>query len=357
MLAELWLILCKNTYNAALEQRIYARRQRKQISKFDQINQLPDLKKEHPEFKIVGSQVLQNVIERVDLAFQGFFRRSKAKQEKAGFPRFKSSDRYDSFTLKQAGWNLEGKYLIIRNIGRLKLFKSRPIEGTIKTVTVRRTRTGKWFVSFSCDNVLARKFPYAEKKVGIDVGLNHFLTDSDGNHVENPRYFRKSEKQLRRRNRKLHRRKNGSKRRNKARVLVAKAHEKVTNQRKDFLHKTANAYIKEYNIICVEKLHIRNMVRNRNLSKSISDASWGRFIDYLTYKAEEARRRIIKVPPHNTSQECSGCGETVKKSLSVRTHRCPHCGLVLCRDHNSALNILRAGQALQSLTTELSGVD
>ncbi len=352
-----WLELCRTLYNLALEQRISIYRQYgKTISANEQKKQLPELKMAFPEFKTVGSQVLQDVIERVDRAFQGFYVRLNQRNGKAGFPRFKSRNRYDSFTLKQAGWRLEGRYLYVRNLGRFKLFLSRPVEGDIKTVTIRRTSTGKWFASFSCDNVPAREYPATTREVGIDVGIKSFCVDSDGSQINNPEYLKQSLKLLRRRQRSLSRKKKGSNRRNKARLLVTSAHEKIANQRKDFLHKLANYYIQRYQTIYIEDLNIKGMVRNRHLARSISDSSWGMFFNMLSSKAEEAGRTVVKVPPHNTSQICSGCGEKVPKSLSVRVHRCPFCNLVLDRDINASLNILRLGQSLQASTDGIPAV-
>lgn len=237
-----WLEQCRILYNLALEQRIMVHRQtRKSISLYTQQAQLPELKEAFPDFKIVGSQCLQDVLDRLDKAFQAFFQR--VKEGKAGFPRFKSFGRYDSFTLKQSGWRLEGRYLHLAKIGRLKLHLSRPIEGEIKTVTIRRTTTGKWFVSFSCDEVKPRIFPPTDKAVGLDVGIKSFAVDSEGKVVENPKHLCESFKTLRVHQRKLSRRIKGSRRRHKARIQLARLHEKVANQRKDFLHKTANHYI------------------------------------------------------------------------------------------------------------------
>ena len=355
--ANHWFDLCRELYNLCLEQRRNAYKQyKKSFSCYDQQYQLPDLKQGFPEFKQVGSQVLQDVIQRVDKAFQAFFRRLKVKGKRAGYPRFKGKNRYDSFTLKQHGWKLNGKYLHIRNVGTFKLFLSRPIKGNIKTVTVKRTSSGKWFVAFSCDNVPIRQFPETTVEVGIDVGIKAFCVDSEGNKFDNPKYFRKSEKLLHRRQRSLSRKKKGSNRRNKARILVAKAHEKVSEQRKDFLHKVANFYINNFKTIFIENLNIKGMVKNKYLSKSIGDVGWGMFFNFLQYKAEEAGREVIKVPPHNTSQICSMCGEKVPKTLSVRIHHCPFCSLSIDRDYNASLNILRVGQTLQALTPELSGV-
>jgi putative transposase len=355
--AKKWLELCRTLYNSALEQRIEAYKQEvKSVSVYEQMAQLPKLKQTSPEFKNVGSQVLQDVLQRLDRAFQGFFRRVKEKNDKAGFPRFKGKHRYDSFTLKQSGWKLQGKYLHVKNIGTFKLFLSRPVEGTIKTVTIRRTPTGRWFVAFSCEDVPAKEFPKTTAEVGIDVGIKSFCVDSTGNVIGNPKYFRKSQKVLRRRQRSLSRKEKESNRRGKARILVAKVHEKVASQRKDFLHKVANYYIKNFATIYVEDLKIKNMVKSRHLSKSIVDSSWGMFFSILSGKAAEAGRTVVKVTPNGTSQACSNCGEKVPKSLSVRIHRCPSCGLILDRDHNAALNILRAGQVLQAPTSALAGV-
>ena len=355
--AAKWLTLCRHLYNAALEQRISIYRQDKgSISCYSQTSQLPELKAAFPEYREIGSQVLQQVLERLDKAYQSFFRRLKSKNVKAGFPRFKGGNRYDSFTLKQAGWELEGKYLTIKKVGRFKLRLSRPIEGDIKTITIRRTPTGKWYVCFSCNNVPEKKLGESKTTIGIDVGIKSFLVDSEGNKVDNPAYLRESERLLRRRQRTLCRRGKGSKRRNKARVLVAKTHEKVSDQRRDFLHKVANQYIANYGLIFVEDLNIEGMVKNRHLSKSISDSSWGTFFNLLAYKAEEAGRQVIKVPAYSTSQICSGCGEKVPKSLAVRIHTCPFCGLIMDRDENAARNISQVGQTCQALTPALVGV-
>lgn len=349
-----WLDICRTVYNSALNQRINAFKESgKTISVYDQYKQLPNIKKNFPEIKIVNSQTLQDVLERLDKAYKNFFRRVK-KGEKPGFPRFKNSNSYNSFTLKQTGYKLEGRYLYITNVGRFKLFLSRPIEGIIKTVTIRRMPTGKWFVAFSCDNVPAKQFPNTNKEVGIDVGIKSFCVDSEGGIVDNPKFLRESEKLLRRRYRKLSRRKKGSKRRNKARILVAIAHEKIVNQRKNFLHKVANKYIENFQTIYIEDLKIQNMVKNRHLSKSISDSSWGTFFQFLSYKVENTGRKVVKVNPNGTSQRCSQCGEKVQKSLAVRIHCCPSCGLKIDRDLNASINLLHDGQSCQALTSDIS---
>ena len=350
--ADNWLLLCQRLYNVALEQRIKCYQQfDKSLSCYDQINQLPELRAEFLEYTEVGSQVLQDVIERLDKAYKAFFRRVKSGGSKVGFPRFRSRDRYDSFTLKQTGWKLDGKYLTIRNVGRFKLRLSRPIEGDIKTVSVHR-QSGNWYVCFSCDKVPEKKLKPCLKSVGIDVGIKTFCVDSDGNQAESPKYFRNAEKQLRVRQRVLSRRVKGSQGRKDARLLVAKAHDKVSEQRNDFLHKVANHYITNYGVICIEDLNIKGMSKNHHLAKSITDASWGKFFEVLSYKAEEAGRLVIKVPRFEpTSKTCSQCGAINQElELSDRQWVCKSCGVLHDRDYNAAKNILRVGQTLQELT-------
>jgi len=352
-----WIDKCRTVYNLALEHRIVLYRQWKaSISCYSQCKELTELKKQFPEFKTVDAQCLANVIERLDMGFQSFHRRVREGGVKAGFPRFRSADRYDSFTLRQSGHKVEGRNLYIRNVGRFKLFLSRPVEGEIKTVTVKKAAAGKWYVSFSCEKVPAREFPETSKQVGIDMGLHSLLVDSDSGVVENPEYFRKSEKILRRRQRRLCRRKRGSTGRKEARFLAAKTHNKIANQRKDFLHKVSSGYIKRYKIISIEDLNITGMGKNRHLAKSISDAGWGMFSDMLSYKAEEAGRIVVRVNPYGTSQICSGCGEKVPKKLSVRIHSCHACGLILDRDENASRNILALGQSVQASTVALAAV-
>lgn len=344
--ADNWLGLCQRLYNIALEQRISLYRQDKTfISLYSQINQLPELRSHFPEYHKVGSQVLEDVLKRLDKAYRGFFRRVKIKDSKVGFPRFKGRNRYDSFTLRQSGWKMEGKYLTIKNVGRFKIRLSRPIEGEIKTITIRRSSTNKWFVTFSCDNVPAKPLPLTGKTIGIDVGCESFLTTSNGDKIANPRFFKKSQDVLKMRNQRLSRREKFSNRSTKSRILVAKAHEKVRNQRRDFHFKNANKLIKENDFIFIEKM--KSWGTHRSLNRSMRDVAWFEFFNILRFKAVEAGKEVIGIPAKDTSQLCSQCGVRVPKDLSVRVHSCNHCGLTIDRDHNAALNIYRAGQALQ----------
>ena len=342
--AEKWLSLCRQLYNDSLNERIIAYKERKKsVSQYDQMKRLPQLKKVFKDFKQVNSQTLQDVIQRLDKAYQGFFRRVKNK-EKAGFPRFKGQNRYDSFTLKQTGWKLNNNYLEIKNIGRFKIFLSRPIEGDIKTITIRKSLTNQWFVNFSCDNVPKKLLPKTNKESAIDMGCESFLTDSNGNKIINLRFFKNSQDILTKRQQKLSQKVKGSHRRRKARLLVAKIHQKIFNQRKDFHFKIANKLVKENDRIYIEKFN--SFKSFRSLNKSMRDTAWFQFFNILRFKAEEAGREVVEVPAKNTSQLCSKCGRIVEKDLSIRIHKC-QCGLEMDRDWNAALNILRLGQSLR----------
>lgn len=339
--AEGQLALCAELYNAALQERRDAwQRAGISITAASQMAQLPEIKRLRPEYKEIGSQVLQDVLQRLDRAFRAFFRRVRAG-EKPGYPRFKSRSRYDSMTFKQTGWKLEGRRLTLQGIGTAKLFLSRPIEGRIKTVTLRRDRCGDWWVTFSCDGVPKRPLPETGKAVGIDVGLEKFLATSDGEFVENPRHLRRAEAALKRTQRRVSKRKRGSKRRQKMVRTLARRHRKVQRARRDFHFKTARKLVHQYDLIAVEDLNVRGLSRGM-LAKSVNDAAWGQFLRILCAKAEEAARTVVAVNPSGTSQVCSGCGcePRERKTLSVRTHRCSECGLVLDRDTNAARNIL-----------------
>ena len=349
------LELCRQVYNLCLEQRIFVwKNQKKNISCFDQIKQLPELKKEFKEFKQIPSQTLQEVVERLDKAYKDFFSRIK-RGETAGFPRFKGVNRYDSIILKQNGWILEDNKLIIKKIGTFKIVKHREIIGKIKTITIKRSLTNKWYVYFSCDNVPNKPLPKTGKSIGIDVGCENFLTDSNNQVIANPRLLNKSQEILVKRQQRLSRRVKGSNRWNNARLLVAKAYEKTRNQRRDFHFKVANQLVKDNDIICIEKMRSFNSFRSIN--RSMKDVAWFGFFDILRFKAEEAGKEVIEIPAKNTSQLCSNCGELVEKELSNRIHDCPNCGFTTTRDHNASLNILRLGTSHQrSLTEKLPGI-
>ena len=223
----------------------------------------------------------------------------------------------------------------------------RPLKGVPIEACIKRTSTG-WFASILCDVGEAPKKEEPKEYVGIDVGLSSFATLSTGEKIPNPRYYRESEVLLAERQRKLAKKKKRSKSRKKAKKLVAKTHQKITNQRLDFVRKLAKDLYKRFDFIAFENLNIAGMAQNHCLSKSILDAAWGLFILCLTNKAEEAGKWAVGSNPYGTSQDCSGCGERVPKTLADREHVCPYCGLKLDRDHNAALNILALGRSVVS---------
>lgn len=274
-----------------------------------------------------------------------------------GFPRFKKPNQWHSIQLRQYGNEKnrrdvmlapDNKHMYIpKKLGGLvKMKLHRPLEGTPKTAHLVLRADGHWYALIVCETEpKSEHAPSAceHGDIGIDVGLKSFLTDSIGNTIENPRFYRTSQKTLRRKQRALCRRKKGSNRRRKAAKNVAKTHLKINRQRRDHHFKTAKPYAEGYHRIVVEDLQITNMVKNHHVSKSILDASWGAFLTILSAKAESAGHEMIRVNPRFTSQKCFQCREVVQKSLSVRTHICPHCGYIADRDVNAARNILKAG--------------
>ncbi len=360
---------CRVLYNTALEQRIAAwQRCHVSVTRYQQEAELKDIREAFPEYAGLHSHVLQDVLARLDKAYQAFFRRVQAG-EKAGFPRFQGRTRWHSFTYKEHGngARLDNGYLVLSKIGRIPVRWSRPIEGTLKTVTISKEADG-WYVCCSCADVPTQPLPLSGRETGIDVGLKVFLSTADGQIVENPRHYRKAERELKTAQKRVSRRKKGSHRRQQAAAQCAKKHQHVRRQRSDFHHKTALALVQRYDTIYVEAIQAANLSRRpaavlddgggygRNgasrkagLNKSIHDAGWGQFLSILAFKAACAGKRVEAVNPAFTSQDCSGCGTRIQKSLSVRTHVCPHCGLVLDRDENAARNIQWLGQSLRGV--------
>jgi len=345
-LLEQTLEICRWIYNDTLALRKNAWEQEQlSISLYETNKILTQWKRERPELKLVHSQVLQNAQMRVDLAFKAFFRRVKSG-ETPGYPRFKGKDRYDSFAFPQSGFDLNEDRLHLSKIGVVKVVLHRPIEGTIKTLTIRRSTTGRWYACFSVEYDLL-PVPQKESVVGIDVGLESFATLSNGEKIENPRFFRTDEKALAKAQRKLLKAEKGTPEQKKARKIVAHVHERIANRRLNFAHQTSRQLVNRFGTIMFEDLNIINMQKNHCLAKSIADVAWNQFITVTMSKAEDAGSRVILVNPKNTSQRCSRCGKIVAKTLSDRIHSCPHCGLAMDRDQNAAINIMRLG--LQSL--------
>ncbi len=358
---------CREVYNSFLLWRIVSwETQQKSIGYHEQANALPGWKKEHAELKAVFSQVLQNVAVRVDLAFKAFFARVK-REGTPGFPRFKG-DGYDSLTYPQDGFKIHEQAVYLSKIGIVKAVLHRPVEGTVKTCTVRR-QGDKWYVCFAVE---VQPVPLApsEEQIGIDVGLKEFAALSNGEMIANPRFLRKEEEALAKAQRNLARQKRATKQRRKAKKVVRRIYERLANRRHDFVHQTARRLVNRFGLIAVEKLNVKNMSKRRppkqdeetgeylpngarrksGLNKSIADAAWGMFRGVLKDKAESAGRQYTEVNPAFTSQDCSGCGTRIKKKLSERVHYCWNCGLSVDRDTNAALNILKIGMGQHTVS-------
>ena len=332
------LEIVRYVYNEQLASKIKAYEENdKNLTHFELNNSLISLKENNPELRQVHSQVLQNINQRIAYAFDNFFRRVKNYDEEPGYPRFKGRNRYNSITYPQSGFSLSEK-LHVSKIGDINICKHREIEGKIKTMNLKKTFSGKWLVSFSVE---AKQKQITRPKggaVSLDLGLLHFYADSEGNFVDNPRWLRKSEQKLIRLQRSHSKKKKGGKNRQKSRLKLAREHEKISNQRNDFIHKESRKLVTSYSLIAVEKLSISNMVHNRYLSKSISDAGWRKFIQALAYKVEETGGKMVEVDPNGTSQYCI-CGNRVEKSLAVRIHKCCRCDVEMDRDTMSAMII------------------
>ncbi|MFB8795286.1 MAG: transposase [Microcoleus sp.] len=310
------------------------------------------LAKEFPWASKLNSMARQASAERAWSAIARFFDNcKKAKPGKKGFPHFKKHETHGSVEYKTCGWKLSEDR---RNItftdgfkaGIFKLWGTRDLHfyqlSQVKRVRVVRRADG-YYVQFCIDAERNEKREPTGKTIGLDVGLTHFYTDSDGNTVENPRHLRKSERSLKKLNCRLSRTQKGSKNRAKARNCLSRKHLKVSRRRKDFAVKLARCVVQSNDLVAYEDLQVRNMVKNKKLSKSISDAAWTAFRNWIEYFGKVFGVATVAVPPHYTSQNCSSCGKVAKKSLSQRTHICPHCGFVLDRDWNAARNILELG--------------
>jgi putative transposase len=356
-LLERTLETCRRWYNQCLAERRDAYQERGEtIGKFQQFARVKDVKASNPYATGIHSHVLQVVVADLDKAFAAFFRRVKAGAT-PGYPRFKGRNRFDSFGFKAYGngFKLDGRRLRLSGIGRVAVRWHRPLEGRVKTVRIMR-RAGQWYACFACE-VAPVPLAATGQEVGIDVGIASLITTSEGEHVAHPARYRAAQRKLRVLARRVARRTKGSANRRKAVRMVQRQHERVANQRKDFLNKLAHRLIVRYDRIALEDLRITNMVRNRHLAKSILDAGWGYLVQHLTRKAEEAGRVVVLVDPRNTSKLCSQCGHIFQEqTLADRWIDCA-CGRSLDRDHNAAINILnRAGQVRWASSSPQGGL-
>lgn len=317
------LNLCRWLYNRLLEELNNAKAEKRKLSQKNTQALIVKLKKENPELNLVYSKVLQMVNYQLWSNLRALSA-LKRNGRKVGKLRFKGQW-FKTLNYNQSGFRLEGKKLHLSKVGDITIKLHRPIKGNVKGVLVKREPSGKWFAIFQVEVPKANRLSETGKPVGLDVGVKHFLSDSDGRQIENPKFYERSLERLRKAHRTLSRKKKGSKNRAKAKVKLGRVYEKVINQRDDFLHKLSRFYVTNYDVIVVEDLNITKMVRNHHLSRKILDASWGKFLQMLSYKAAKAGRTLVKVNPRGTSREYKH-GE-------------------LDRDYNASLNILERGLA------------
>ena len=333
---------CRVIYNLALETKNMAYQSGKNLTCFDLMKQLTELKKEFTWLKEVPAQSLQQTISNLDRAFVNFFK------GRASFPKFKKKNAKQSFRIPIAiEVNFETNFVRLPKYGDVGFHKNRKFSGEVRQATVSKTTTGRYFISILVEDgksVPVKKEIKESTTIGIDLGLKHFTILSDGTKVDNPKFLVKAQKELRKQQRSLSRKKKGSNKREKQKLVVAKLYEKITNQRKDFLHKLSTQIINEYDSIAIENLNILGMLQNKNLAKHIIDASWGTFESYLKYKAEWYGKNILQIGRFEPSSKMCSCGEVNNQlKLSQREWVCVSCGSIHDRDILAANNIKKFG--------------
>lgn len=341
-----WLSLTCELYNAALQHRRDACRKGKRVNLYDQMKALPEIRAVRPEFADLPIVVLRGVLRRLDRAFAGFFRRCRSG-EKPGYPRFRSRARWAALLIDDLGKTSPiiagGKRVSVPLLGKVRFRQHRPLEGMPKAMRLV-LECGRWFVTFACVDVPTRPLPRTGRDVGVDLGLLNFAATSDGRCYGNPRALAQARLGLERAQRIVSKCKRGSRRRHEAAAKLARLHLHVSNIRRENHIRVARSLAAGYDTIYIENLNVRGLARSK-LARSVNDAAWSGFVHWLSCKAESAGREIVKVDPRGTSKTCSGCGAEVRKSLAIRVHHCPHCGLVMDRDHNAAVNILALGRS------------
>ncbi len=337
------LILAQQFYNKILEKSIASYRNGKTKASMAQFNKfVREIIQEDKKYLKLYSQTRCEIEFRLMKAYQNFFRRIREGSKKAGFPRFRSKDRYKSITYPQdnGSFSIRKDRLRVSRIGTMRIELHRKVEGTIKTLAIKR-EGGNYYAVFTAINDIKVPDVKNTNPVGIDMGLNSFIALSDGTKVEKPKFAKKAEKHIARWQRIVAKRHKGSKRRGSAKLKLQKKWEDVVNQSNDFAHKLSMKLVNSgYTSFAIEDLHIQNMIRNHRLAQSIHNASWNRFINMLSYKAESAGMKVIKVDARDTSKECSSCGNIQEMPLSERIYICNRCGMQIDRDINASINIL-----------------
>jgi putative transposase len=336
---------CRWLYNKLLEKVNTARDEGRKLSTYETQNLIPNLKVENPKLSKVYSKVLQMVNYTLHSNISSLVALKK-RGKKVGHLRYKGDGWYNTLNYNQSGFKVDQDHsrLHLSKIGNIKIKLHQKIKGRVKAVVIKREGRN-WYAIIQADQEIM-SLPETGKSVGIDVGLKAFAVDSDGNSIENPRYVEKSAKRLAKYQRKLARCKKGSNNRKEIKAKISKTHKRINNQRDDFLHKLSRLYVNNYDNICIEDLDVKGLKEkghNTGMHRSIHDAAWAKFAFMLSYKAQSAGRKLIKVDPRNTTQRCSACESIVKKELSDRTHECPYCGFSCDRDYNASINILIAG--------------
>jgi len=346
---EKHLDLCRQVYNHFLEELNEA----EEIpSRYKLQQQLPELKQEWTELQQVHSKVLQMVLKQL---YDNLKSLSEQKKQgyKVGSLRFKGEGWFKTFEYNQSGFKLKKTddrldKLQLSKIGEIPIRLHREIEGEVKGVIIKRDNAGDWYAIFQTEQETV-EFDSTESEdveaVGIDLGIQKFIVDSDGNRIEHPKNVEKAEEQLAKEQQNLSRKQEGSNNYEKQRKRVATLHKRVKNRRMDFLHKLSNAYVENYDKIVLEDLNISGMVQGEMNSKNTADSAWRTFIELLLYKAESANTEVVLVDPKDTSKQCSRCGVKTDKKLWQREHSCRSCGYTTDRDYNAAKNILGNGLA------------